>query len=240
MCVGCSLDPMSSTSRPMPTGAVTFLFTDIEGSTRLWETDPDSMREALTVHDRIIEGSVGEHDGVVFKTGGDSFCASFGSPHLAVEAAVEAQRQLGATHWETQTPITVRMGLHTGTAQVRNDDYFGPTLNRTARLMEAGHGGQVLISSTTQSLLIDELPPGVGLLSLGSQYLKDLDRPETIFQLTADGLDVDLPPLRTSSTVSVSPAEQVKAAYIHRRQPRDEPQLPVDGRGFWRSRPARH
>ena len=197
----------------MPTGAVTFLFTDIEGSTRLWETDPDSMREALTVHDRIIEGSVGEHDGVVFKTGGDSFCASFGSPHLAVEAAIEAQRQLGATHWETQPPITVRMGLHTGTAHVRNDDYFGPTLNRTARLMEAGHGGQVLISSTTQSLLIDELPPGVGLLSLGSQYLKDLDRPETIFQLTADGLDVDLPPLRTSSTVSLSPAEQVKAAY---------------------------
>jgi len=204
---------MSSASRPMPTGAVTFLFTDIEGSTRLWETDPDSMREALTVHDRIIEGSVGEHDGVVFKTGGDSFCASFGSPHLAVEAAIEAQRQLGATHWETQPPITVRMGLHTGTAQVRNDDYFGPTLNRTARLMEAGHGGQVLISSTTQSLLIDELPPGVGLLSLGSQYLKDLDRPETIFQLTADGLDVDLPPLRTSSTVSLFPAEQVKAAY---------------------------
>lgn len=197
----------------MPTGAVTFLFTDIEGSTRLWEAEPDSMREALAVHDRIVERAVEEHDGVVFKTGGDSFCASFASPHLAAEAAMEAQRQLGATNWGTRTPIQVRMGLHTGTAQVRNDDYFGPTLNRTARLMEAGHGGQVLVSSTTQSLLIDELPPGVGLLSLGNQYLKDLDRPETVFQLTADGLVADFPPLRTSSEISSDPFGQVRAAY---------------------------
>jgi len=197
----------------MPTGAVTFLFTDIEGSTRLWESEPESMREALKVHDGIIERAVEVHDGVVFKTGGDSFCASFASPHLAAEAAIDVQRHLVASVWVTTAPIKVRMGLHTGTAQVRNNDYFGPTLNRAARLMEVGHGGQVLTSSTTQGLLIDEPSEGVGFLNLGRQHLKDLDRPETVFQLTADGLEVDFPPLRTGSANSLDPLEQMRAAY---------------------------
>ncbi|MEA1902414.1 MAG: adenylate/guanylate cyclase domain-containing protein [Actinomycetota bacterium] len=179
----------------LPTGAVTFLFTDIEGSTQLWEKDPEAMRSALRIHDGIVESSVGDHDGVVFKTGGDSFCASFSNPLQALNASLAAQRGLQTTDWETDGPIMARMGLHTGTAQIRGNDYFGPTLNRAARLMSAGHGGQVLLSASTQQLVVDELPTGVTLVGLGTHYLKDLDRPETIYQVEADGLAGEFAPL---------------------------------------------
>lgn len=170
------------------------------------------MREALALHDRIIEGAVSANDGVVFKTGGDSFCASFASPHRAVTAAVTAQKHLREADWATETPIAVRMGLHTGMAQVRDNDYFGPTLNRTARLMAAGHGGQVLLSSTIQHLLVDDLPTGVSLLGLGTHYLKDLDRPEVVFQLIIDGLPAEFPPLSTVADEG-DPLERVSQAY---------------------------
>ena len=203
---------MALSNRSLPVGAVTFLFTDIEGSTQLWERNPKTMREALAAHDRIVTEVVEENQGVVFKTGGDSFCVSFASPYEALEAAIAAQRRLDEGDWTTERPITVRMGLHTGTAQIRNDDYFGPTLNRAARLMAAGHGGQILTSSTTQNLLVDELPPGVELTSLGTQYLKDLDRPEVIFQVIADGLATEFPPLGTTEE-SADSIELVRSAY---------------------------
>ena len=204
---------MRAVSHALPTGAVTFLFTDIEGSTRLWEDNATAMREALSLHDRIINDSVDAHEGVVFKTGGDSFCASFASPQAALVCAIAAQRQLGAARWATESPLGVRMGLHTGIAQVRNDDYFGPPLNRAARLMAVGHGGQVLTSSTTQHLLADELPQGVELLSLGTQHLKDLDRPETIYQVIADGLTQEFPPLHSVVEASANLTDRVRAAY---------------------------
>ena len=201
------------TARSLPTGAVTFLFTDIEGSTRHWETDTKAMKQALSAHDRIVTDAIEGHDGVVFKTGGDSFCASFANPRDALEAAITAQRHLAGEAWETESPIKVRMGLHTGTAQVRDHDYFGPTLNRAARLTDAGHGGQILVSSSTQQLLVDDLPTGVGLSSLGAQYLKDLDRPETVYQVITEELETGFPPLRTIVGESAGLDAQARAAY---------------------------
>jgi class 3 adenylate cyclase len=192
-------------SDSLPVGAVTFLFSDIEGSTRLWEHNPDRMRAALSVHDHIMTGSITGHGGSIFKTGGDSFCASFDSPQQAVTAALESQRGLARIDWDTDSPIKVRIGVHTGTAQIRGDDYFGPTLNRTARIMSVGHGGQILLSSSTQRLLIDELPDGVELLSLGVHALKDLDRSEEIFQVVAGDLATGFPPLRTQPDSEAGP-----------------------------------
>lgn len=189
--------PLIVGSDLLPVGAVTFLFTDIEGSTRLWEQDPDRMQAALAVHDELMTRSIRGHKGWVFKTGGDSFCVSFDSPQQALAAALESQRALSRTDWDTSSPIKVRMGVHTGTAQIRGDDYFGPTLNRTARIMSVGHGGQILLSSSTQRLLIDELPGDVELLSLGVHALKDLDRSEEIFQVVTGDLASEFPPLHT-------------------------------------------
>lgn len=184
-------------SNSLPVGAVTFLFTDVEGSTRLWEHSPDRMRGALSVHDDVLSRSIRGNGGSIFKTGGDSFCASFDNPLQALAAALESQRELAGIDWETDTPIEVRIGLHTGTAQIRGDDYFGPTLNRTARIMSVGHGGQILLSSSTQRLLVDELPTDIELLSLGVHALKDLDRPEEIFQVVTGDLASEFPPLHT-------------------------------------------
>lgn len=183
----------------------------------MWETDVAAMREALPVHDAIVSAAISEQGGFIFKTGGDSFCASFASPTSALEAALAAQRQLLATDWGTASPIAARMGLHTGTAQIRDGDYFGPTLNRAARIMSAGHGGQILCSATTQTLLLDELPLGVKLTSLGTQYLKDLDRPETIFQVVADDLASHFPPLNTEVHKSADQGDQALAAYRAKR-----------------------
>lgn len=197
----------------LPTGAVTFLFTDIEGSTRLWQRDPSLMKDALAIHDQIIRSATDSHEGVVFKTGGDSFCASFASPHQALRSAIAAQSDLVDTQWETEEPIKVRMALHTGTAQLRDNDYFGPTLNRTARLMSAGHGGQILCSASTQHLLADEVPAGVEIISLGIHHLKDLERPEEIFQVTASGLQTEFPPLQLTDNGATGAGEEAVLAY---------------------------
>ena len=125
--------------------AYTFLFTDVEGSAARWETRPDAMAAALQRHDQILRSAIQGHSGHVFKTGGDSFCAAFRDPHEALAAALAAQRDLAAVRWQAFgagfEDLRVRMGLHTGTAEARGGDYFGPALNRTARLMGAGHGG---------------------------------------------------------------------------------------------------
>lgn len=175
-----------------PHGTVTFLFTDVEGSTRLWEGSPQAMQAALATHDRILRSVIEEHGGHVFSTAGDAFAAAFWTPLDAAEAAVEAQRRLGAESWPEPVVLRVRMGLHTGTADERGGDYFGPAVNRAARLMSVGHGGQVLVSAATRNLLGDGQ-----LVDLGEHRLRDLEGAEHIYQL---GL-ASHPPLRTIGSV---------------------------------------
>ena len=187
----------SADLRPLtPDPPFTFLFTDIEGSTQLWEQHPEAMKAALARHDAILRGAIESHGGRVFKTVGDSFYAVFPNAPDAVCAALDAQRAIQAENWG-KTIIKVRMGLHSGTAEARDNDYFGPTLNRVARLMSAGHGGQTLISAITRELAQPNLPPNAQLRDMGELGLKDLIRPEHIYQLTAAGLQSDFPPLKT-------------------------------------------
>jgi len=193
----------------------TFLFTDIEGSTRRWEADRAAMSAALARHDAILRAATEGQGGTVFKTVGDAFCAVFADPVAALGAAVAAQRTLaeedwGAiglgvgdaiTHGGPDAPATfgalrVRMALHSGLAEERGGDYFGPTLNRVARLLAAGHGGQVLLSAVTEGLLSGHLPPGVTLRDLGEHRLKDLARAERVWQVAAEGLAASFAPLR--------------------------------------------
>ena len=185
----------------LPTGTITFLFTDIEGSTRLWERAPEAMSPALARHEQILREAVTAHHGHVFKTMGDAFCVAFPTAPEALKAAVAAQSALAAESWTAFSPnfesLRVRMALHTGAAEERDGDYFGPALNRAARLMAAGHGGQVLLSLATQELVRDDLSAGVMLRDMGDRRLKDLRRPEHVFQLLAVGLPSDFPPLST-------------------------------------------
>ncbi len=188
--------PLVSRNAP-PTGTVTFLFTDIEGSTKLWQEDPDGMPAALARHDRILRRAVEAGGGYVVKNTGDGLHAAFAATPSAVAAALAAQRALQAESWDTPTPLLVRMGLHTGLAEQRDGDYFGGALNRAARLMAAGHGGQTLISAATQELVRDHLPGDAALRDLGEAGLKDLARPERVFQLLHPDLRADFPPLRS-------------------------------------------
>lgn len=168
-----------------PSGTVTLLFTDVEGSTRLWEADRDAMAPALRRHDEILRDTIEQAGGYVFKTAGDSFCAAFSSARAGLDAALAAQRTLAAESWPTSRPIVVRMGLHTGVCEERDGDYFGPAVNRAARLLAVAAGGQVLVSGAAAELLSDEMPDGVGLRELGTRQLKDLTRPERIYQVEA-------------------------------------------------------
>src|SRR5918997_3674657 len=181
----------------LPTGTVTFLFTDVEGSTKLWERYPEAMRASMARHDEVLLGLMESSGGFVFKTVGDAFCVAFPSAPHALEAALAAQRALLSEGQEKTGPLRVRMALHTGSADERGGDYFGPPVNRVARLLSAGHGGQVLLSSATKELVRDTLPEGASLTDLGERRLKDLFRPERVFQLTAPGLPAEFPPLRT-------------------------------------------
>jgi predicted ATPase/DNA-binding CsgD family transcriptional regulator len=166
---------------------VTFLFTDIEGSTRRWETDADAMRAELAAHDEVLRGAIQAYGGFLFKHTGDGMCAAFSSPRSAVDAAVAAQRRL---------QLPVRMGIATGEAELRDGDYFGTAVNRAARVMAAGHGGQILVAESTAGLL-----SGVDLLDLGNHQLRDLPRPERVAQLRHPDLGSDFPPLRTTNIV---------------------------------------
>ena len=187
---------VSGAQSSSPSGAVTFLFTDVEGSTKLWEERPDLMRSALEAHDEILRGRIAGEQGVVFSTAGDAFAAAFQSPDDAISAAAAAQRGLDGHDWPDDLALRVRMGVHTGPAQQRDNDYFGPTLNRAARLMSAAHGGQTVVSSATRSLV-----DGVPLVDLGEHRLKDLSEPERVWQLIIDGLTAEFAPLRTLDAV---------------------------------------
>ena len=174
---------MSVSAAAAPSGVVTFLFTDIEGSTRRWEADADGMRAALAAHDELLRKTIEAQGGWLFKHTGDGVCAAFASPRCAVDAAVAAQRAL---------ELPVRMGIATGEAELREGDYFGAVLNRAARVMAAGHGGQILLAESTAGLL-----SGVDLVDLGARRLRDLPTAVGVFQVRAAGLQADFPPLRT-------------------------------------------
>ncbi|HJQ94326.1 MAG TPA: adenylate/guanylate cyclase domain-containing protein [Acidimicrobiia bacterium] len=175
----------------------TFLFTDIEGSTRLWEEHPDQMAAALARHDAILTAAILVAEGQVIKATGDGMLARFESAPAALVAAIESQKALGLEPWGAIGSLKVRMGIHTGESEQRDGDYFGPTMNRTARIMASGHGGQVLFSGMTASLVDGRLPEGAGFRDLGTHRLKDLTQPEHLFQLVHDRLESEFPALAT-------------------------------------------
>jgi class 3 adenylate cyclase len=188
-------------THPLPTGTVTFLFTDIEGSTRAWEEHqsargPSAMARGLARHNAIISAVATSNSGSVFKTIGDAFCIGFWAAHDALAASIDMQLALAEEDWAAlgvSKPVRVRMALHTGPAQEQDGDYFGPTLNRTARILATGHGGQALCSEVTSGLVRDHLLGGMALRDLGEHRLRDLARPERIFQLDCPPLPVDFP-----------------------------------------------
>ncbi|TMH19318.1 MAG: tetratricopeptide repeat protein [Betaproteobacteria bacterium] len=183
----------------LPTGTVTLLFTDIEGSTRLWEAHAEAMRAALARHDALLRHCIDDHKGHVFKTGGDAFCAAFHTAADALAAALEAQRALHREPWPEAAKLRVRMALHSGAVDMRDGDYFGAPLNRVARLLAAGHGGQTLLSESTHDLCRDHLPPLASVKALGAHGLKDLGRPEAVFQLCHPDLPQSFPPLKSQA-----------------------------------------
>ncbi len=187
----------SQPAAPIPSGTVTFLFTDIEGSTERWEHYRDAMKSALARHDAVLSAAIAEHGGHVFKKMGDAYCAAFRTAPEAARAAIAAQQALNKEDFSSVNGVQVRMALHTGYADERDRDYFGPSVNRASRLLSIGHGGQMLVSAATSDLVQGELPPHVSLRALGAHRLKDLAHPEQVFQLVAAGLPSDFPPLRS-------------------------------------------
>jgi len=192
----------------LPTGTVTFLFTDIEGSTRLLQTLGESWKTILEEHNRLLRGAIREAGGADIRTEGDSFFAVFRRAPAAVAAAATAQRAMAAHPWPPEATVRVRMGMHTGEGAVGGDDYVGLDVHRAARIAAAGHGGQVLLSSATSELVRTGLPDGLGLRDLREHRLKDLARPEHIYQLTIDGLPGEFPPLRSLETPTNLPAQR--------------------------------
>ena len=189
----------------LPTGTVTFLFTDIEGSTRLWEEHPEAMRPALARHDALAAEVVAGHDGALVKSRGegDSLFAVFARATDAAACACALQRVFASEPWPAGASLRARMALHTGEADLREADYYGPAVNRCARLRSAAHGSQVLLSGATQELVRDSLPGGCDLEDLGTHRLKDLARPEAVFQLAHPALPSNFPPLRSLDNPSL-------------------------------------
>src|SRR5271155_5726973 len=182
----------------LPTGTVTLLLADVEGSTRLWESQPEQMTAAPPRLNQTVSEIIATHDGVrpVEQGEGDSFVAAFARASDAVAAALAMQRAPLA-------PIRLRIGVHTGEIQLRDEgNYAGPTINRTARLRDLGHGGQTLLSGVTEALVLDRLPDDAWLTDLGSHPLRDLPRPERVMQLCHPDLVNDFPPLRVAKTIA--------------------------------------
>jgi predicted ATPase/class 3 adenylate cyclase len=182
-----------------PSGTVTLLFTDIVGSTAAWERDPVAMAPAVARHEVLLRGAIEAAGGMVFKTVGDAVCAAFSDAPSALGAAVTAARAVAAEKWTTAEPLAIRIALNTGECEERDGDYYGPPVNRVARLVAIAHGGQVICAGATAALAVDMLLPGCALRSLGRHRLRDLLREEEVFQLDVDGLTGDFPPLRSLS-----------------------------------------
>jgi class 3 adenylate cyclase len=208
----------------LPRVTITFLFTDIEGSTRLWEQHPEAMSLALARHDALLRAAIETNKGYIFKTMGDAFCAAFAAADDALAAAVAAQRALYAEAWGEVGFLAARMALHTGTFQERGGDYFGPALNRVARLLAVGHGGQLLLSQAACDRVRDALPEGVSIWELGAHRLKDLQQPEHIFQLVHPNLPAEFPPLRSLEAIGCNLPAQVSSFVWQEREI-------ADGRG---------
>ena len=187
----------------LPDGIVTLLFTDVQGSTRAWEESPVSMAEALAQHDEAIMTAIAAHNGVPVKVRGegDSWFIVFTSARDAVEGAADIQRNLATVDWVTSPGLVVRASLHTGIADLRLGDYYGPTVNRAARLRSIAHGGQTILSGATYQLVQDQLPDGVTVVDMGEHGLKDLTRPEHVYQLDIDDLPTTFPPLLSLNAV---------------------------------------
>ncbi|HXQ39339.1 MAG TPA: adenylate/guanylate cyclase domain-containing protein, partial [Anaerolineales bacterium] len=224
---------MTDPSAPLrlPTGTVTFLFTDIEGSTKLWENHPEVMKSALAEHDSILKGAIESNRGHIIKTTGDGVHAVFTTAIDAINSAIAAQRflhssfipstEIGTSLQTSSFALKVRMGLHTGEAELRDGDYYGQILNRAARIMSAGHGGQILISDVTAQVAREHLPMGISLLELGEHHLKGLMHPERIFQLTAPDLQKDFPPLHSVPTATNNLPSQLTSFIGRERELRE-------------------
>lgn len=184
---------IATNTPPSAPTTLTFLFTDLEGSTRLWQQFPDAMKTILARHDELVRAAVEGCNGQVVKTTGDGFHAAFASAQDGLRACIRAQQSLLGETWGETGPLQVRMGLHIGEAQQRGGDYYGTAVNRAARLMSAANGGQVLLSAAVAGMVVDHLPDGVSLRDLGEHRLKDLQRPEHVFQLVHPGLPSDFP-----------------------------------------------
>src|ERR1700728_1335532 len=196
----------------LPTGTVTLLLADVEGSTRLWETQPEQMTAAMARMNRTVTETIATHSGVrpVEQGEGDSFVAAFARASDAVSCALELQRAPLA-------PIRLRIGVHTGEVKLRDEgNYIGPTINRTARLRDLGHGGQILLSGTTEALVVDMLPPDVWLTDLGAHELRGVPRPERVVQLCHPDLCNDFPPLRTLKNVAVQHLPMTLTSFVGR------------------------
>jgi predicted ATPase/class 3 adenylate cyclase len=192
----------------LPTGTVTFLFTDIEGSTRMLQAEGERWKSILEDHNRLLRGAIREAGGIDLRTEGDAFFAVFRSAPAAVAAAASAQRALASHSWPADAEVRVRMGMHTGEGTRGGDEYVGLDVHRAARIAATGHGGQVLVSSTTAELVDATLPDGLRVRDLGRHRLKDLARPERIYQLTVDGLPAEFPPIRSLETPTNLPVQR--------------------------------
>jgi predicted ATPase/class 3 adenylate cyclase/DNA-binding CsgD family transcriptional regulator len=183
----------------LPEGTVTFLLTDLQGSTQAWEKQPGAMRSAMARHDAILAGTVRDHAGVLVEAGreGDSVLAVFKTAGAAAAGALDIQKSFAGESWPEGLELKLRVALHTGEAQLRQGHYFGPALNRCARLLAICHPGQILLTKATESMLADELPPGAELQDLGLHRLKDLARPEQVFQLKELASSIEFPPIRS-------------------------------------------
>ncbi|HEY1011066.1 MAG TPA: NB-ARC domain-containing protein, partial [Herpetosiphonaceae bacterium] len=179
----------------MTDAMLAFLFADVEGCAQLWDRLPAALPAALQRYDGLLRGAIQEHGGRVFKMMGDACCAVFDAPGAAVAAALAGQRALLGAEWGEPGPLRARMALHAGPAERRDDDYFGPSLNRVARILAVGHGGQLLLSQSFQQQLGPELPPSASLRDLGERRLRGLAEPERLFQLQAPDLPAEFPPL---------------------------------------------
>jgi len=194
-----SIHPIRQSGQRLPFGTVTFLFTDIESSTKLWEKHPEEMKSVLAKHDSLLKEAVESKNGQIIKTTGDGVHAVFSTAVDAVNAAMDGQQHLASipSYSTTEVEIKVRMGLHTGEAELRDGDYYGGTLNRAARIMSIGHGGQILLSDVTAQLVREHLPESTSLLDLGLHHLKGLRQPERIYQLNATDHQQVFPPLNS-------------------------------------------
>ncbi len=183
----------------LPEGTLSFLFSDIEGSSHLWESDPKGMKASLVLHDVIMMQEIKANNGQTFKRVGDAFCAVFPTAVDALNCSICCQLRLNEPPPEGMIPLKVRIGIHTGIAELRENDYFGPTVNRVARIVNLGHGGQVLLSQVSAGLCLDHMPPRSELLEAGEVTLKSMTRPERIYQLYHQDIPSVFPPLRSNS-----------------------------------------